>query len=246
IEDKPNLEEVMPQILNFIGDYPIVGHNVIFDYNFIRKACYDLYGRPFENQRIDSQHMFREVFPEEFSHGLEALMLRFGVDFTTRHRAMADTIGLAKAYPKLKKLYDQKYAWQLKQINNVPYLFERYLRIQSTIQILQSELQDLKSIFKVYFEEGGNEITSCTGELLAYNSKTGYSYDFKKIKDTLEEIGALEKAIKLNNGLIDRMIGGLSLSDDIKNKLREGRLSLSDNRSVNIVKPNKNFSDFSE
>jgi DNA polymerase III epsilon subunit family exonuclease len=246
IEDQPTIEEVMPKILDFIGDYPIVGHNVIFDYNFIRRACYDLYNRSFDNHRIDSQHMFREVFPEEFSHGLEALMTRFGVEFTTRHRAMADTIGLAGAYPRLKDLFDQKYAWQMQQLKNIPYLFERYLRIQSAVQIMQSELQDLKSIFRLYFDEGGNEVIACTGEILAYNTKTTYSYDFEKVKAPLEEIGALEKAIKLNTGLLDRMIGGLSLSDELKDQLREGRLSMSENRSVAIIKPSKNISDFNE
>ena len=32
VEDAPTEEEVMPKILEFIGDYPIVAHNVIFDY----------------------------------------------------------------------------------------------------------------------------------------------------------------------------------------------------------------------
>lgn len=246
VEDQPKYEEVMPKILEFIGDYPIVGHNVIFDYNFINKASRNLYEKKIENHRIDSQHMFREVFPEEFSHGLEALMKRFDVDFSTRHRAMADTKGLAMAYPKLKKLYEEKYAWQIQQAGNISYLFERYLRVQSAIQIMQSEMADLKSIFKIYFEQGGEDVFASTGEQLTYSSRFNYGYDFEKIKDTLEEINALNKAVKLNNGLIDRMIRGISLSDEVKDKLRDGRIKINENKVVNVIKPNKNLSDFND
>jgi DNA polymerase III epsilon subunit family exonuclease len=246
VADAPNLEDVLPAILEFIGDYPIIGHNVIFDYNFLNQASKLLYGKEIINHIIDTQYMFREVFPEEFSHGLEALMNRMEVEFTTRHRAMADTKGLALAYPKLKQLYDQKYSWQQSQLKNINYLFERYLRIQQAIQTMQSELADIKSVFKIYFEEGGADIQSSTGELLTYNSKTSYSYDFDSVKETLEEIGAFGRAVKLNNGLIDRMIDGISLSEEKKIKLSNSRKDVSESRSVNIVKPDRNISDFSK
>lgn len=241
VADAPTIEEVMPKILDFIKDYPMIGHNVIFDYSFIKQACRELYGHGIENHRIDTQFMFREVFPEEFSHGLESLMRRFNVEFSVRHRAMADAKGLALAYPKLKELYDRKINWQLSQLKNINYLFERYLRIQQAVQTLQAELSDIKSIFKVYFDEGGKELRSSTGELLTCQSRPTYSYDFDQIKDVLEEIGAYEKAVKLNNGFIDRMIRGSSLEEFIREKLSLARTQISENKSVIIVKPDKNF-----
>ena len=144
VEDAPKLPEIMPKILDFIGEHPIVAHNVIFDYNFLNHASKIVYGKEILNRTIDSQALFKEVFPEEVSHGLEALMNRMGVEFTTRHRAMADAEGLALSFPKLLKLYEQKFNWQLSQIDKVPYLFERYLRIQNAIQVMQSEIADLK------------------------------------------------------------------------------------------------------
>ena len=106
----------MPKILEFIGDYPIVAHNAIFDYSFINEASIRITGKPITNTRIDSQMMFKEVYPDIESCGLESLMNKFNVEFSTRHRAMADTMGLALAYPKLKKLYLQRLDWQKKQL----------------------------------------------------------------------------------------------------------------------------------
>ena len=237
VEDAPKLPEIMPKILDFIGDYPIVGHNVIFDFSFINQASKIVYGKEITNRTIDSQSLFREVFPDEPSHGLEALMNRMGVEYSTRHRAMADTIGLAKSFPKLIKLYEQRYNWQLSQIDKVPYLFERYLRIQNAIQTLQSELLDLKSVFKVYFEKGGEDVVASTGETLVYTSKSGYTYDFDKIRPCIDDIAGINKIVKVNSGLLDRMLTSKTIEKEIKEKIKEARTGYSENRTVNVLKP---------
>ena len=239
VADAPTEAEVMPGILEFIGDYPIVAHNAIFDYAFINEASMRVFGKEITNPRIDSQQMFREIYPDLESHGLEALTKRFNVELSNHHRAMADTMGLALAYPKLKKLYFQKYDWEVKQLDNVEYLFERYLRIQQTVTTLQSELQDLKSVFKLYFEQGGIPITAQTGETLVYNSKQSFGYDLSQIKDVLEEVGAFEKAVKLNNGFIDRLIGGGRLDEEKREIIREARHELTESRNVQIIKAGK-------
>lgn len=239
VADQPTEEEAMPAIFEFIGEHPIVAHNAIFDYNFLNESSKRLYGKPIENQRIDSQFLFKEVYPEFESHGLENLMTKFGVEFDLRHRAMADTIGLAEAYPKLKKLYEKKYDWQMKQIDNIEYLFERFLRIQQAVQTMQSEIQDLKSIFKLYFDEGGKPVEATTGETLVYQSKQSYSYDFIQIKDILDELGALPKAVKLNNGFVDRLVNGRSLDEETREKIKQARCDFSETRNIQVIKADK-------
>ncbi|MCD7878632.1 MAG: 3'-5' exonuclease [Candidatus Gastranaerophilales bacterium] len=241
VKDAPTEAQVMPLILDFIGDYPIVAHNAIFDYSFINQASIRQTGKPINNARIDSQMMFKEVYPELESCGLESLMTKFNVEFSTRHRAMADTEGLAAAYPELKKLYEKKYAWQVQQLDNVDYLFERYLRIQQAVQIMQSEMQDLKSIFRLYFEKGGENIHSPNGEILTFQSKQSYAYDFVEIKDVLDEIGALPKAVKLNNNFVDRLIASNSLNQETREKLASARQMLSETRNIHIIKADKKF-----
>ena len=152
VQDAPTEQEAMPKILEFMGDYPIVAHNAIFDYSFLNEASLRTTGEELINPRIDTQQMFKEVFPDLEAHGLEALARRFNIEFVKHHRAMADTMALAESYPGLKKLYLQKYDWQEKQLPNVDYLFERYLRIQQSVVTMQSELQDLRSVFKLHFE----------------------------------------------------------------------------------------------
>ena len=239
VEDAPTEEEIMPKILEFMGDYPMVAHNAIFDYSFINEAAKRVTGKEIENERIDTQQMFKEIYPDLDAHGLNALTEKFKVELKDHHRAMGDTMGLALAYPKLKKLYLQRNDWANKELDNVEYLFERFLRIQNTVTTLQSELQDLKSVFKLYFDLGGKPLTSEEGDLLMYNSKQTFGYDFDAIKPVLEEIGALSKAARLNTGFVDRLANGHSLDDEKKEILKNARTELTETRNVQIVKNNK-------
>ena len=239
VEDAPTEEEAMPKILEFMGDYPMVAHNAIFDYSFINEASKRVTGKCIENERIDTQQMFKEIYPDLDAHGLNALTDKFKVELKDHHRAMGDTMGLALAYPKLKKLYLQRNDWANKELENVEYLFERFLRIQNTVTTLQSELQDLKSVFKLYFDLGGKPLTSEEGDLLIYNSKQTFGYDFDAIKPVLEEIGALSKAARINTGFIDRLANGHSIDDEKREILKNARTELTETRNVQIVKNNK-------
>lgn len=237
ILNAPSIEEVLPQVLDFIEDKPIIGHNVIFDYTYLNQASLSLYGREIENSTIDTLQMFKEVFPEEHSHGLEALLNRFGKKSITKHRALADAYGLAEVYPKLLDLFKERFDWQYKQIGNIHYLFERYLRLQSLIQTLQSEMGDIKSVFKIYFDEGGKPIESTNGETLTFTSKLNYQYDIVKLKEILDRQGITDKALKINTGMIEKMINSNSVDQEIKELLMQTRTNISEQSSVVIHKP---------
>ena len=118
------------------------------------------------------------------------------------------------------------------------YLFERFLRLQNTVSTLQSEMQDLKSVFKLYFEQGGAPITSQEGDMLVYNSKQSFGYDFETIKPILEEIGALEKAVKINSGFIDRLVNGKSLDDEKREIIKNARQELTETRNIQVIRNN--------
>lgn len=239
VKDAPTEAEAMPKIMEFIGDYPIVAHNAIFDYSFLNEASKRVFDKGIENPRIDTQQMFKEVYPDLEAHGLDALTQKFKVSLENHHRAMADTMGLALAYPKLKKLYFEKYDWEVKQLENVDYLLERYLRMQQAVLTLQSEMQDLRTVFKLYFEQGGKPVESQEGDLLVYQSRQTFAYDFNKIKDTLEEIGALNKAVRLNTGFVDRLVNGYSLDEEKRNFIKDARQEISETRNIQIVRADK-------
>ncbi len=237
VADAPTEDQVIEKILDFIGDFPIIAHNAVFDYSFLNESSLRFNGKELTNPRVDTQHMFKEVFPELDSHGLGVLTQKFNVELVNHHRAMDDAMGLAMAYPELKNLYLQKYDWEVKQLDNAEYLFERFLRIQQTISVLQSELHDLKSVFKLYFEQGNPPLTAQSGEMMVYNSKQNFTYDFCRIKDILDEAGVLEKAVRVNCGFIDRFLH--RLDEEKQDIVRGARSGLCETRNIQVIKANR-------
>ena len=72
---------------------------------------------------------------------------------------------------------------------------------------------------------------------MVYQSKHSYGYKFSEIKSILEELGALDKAVKLNTGFIDRLCNGLSLSEEYKQIIRDARQEISETRNIQVIKP---------
>ena len=64
VKDAPTEAEAMPKILEFIENYPIVAHNAIFDFSFINEASKRTTGKEITNPIIDSQTMYKEVYPD--------------------------------------------------------------------------------------------------------------------------------------------------------------------------------------
>lgn len=237
VQDAPNIEEVLPRFLDFVGDHAFVAHNAIFDYSFINEAMKATYGKRFANHRIDTFEMYRAVFPDEASHGLNALLRRFGFNEDVVHRALDDAMCLAKVYPRLRSLYEQKFSWQLSQLKNVPYLMERYIRMQKASQSLQAEMSDLKDIFKMYFQNGGAPVEASTGEVMVFNYRRSYSYDEKKIWEIATEAGVCERIFKLNPRALDKVVDRSDIDERFKEAFREARLSMHEARNINFLKP---------
>ena len=237
VADAPTIGEVLPKFMEFMGDHSYVAHNAIFDYSFINEASKALYGKRFLNNRIDTFEMYRSVFPDEHSHGLSSMLARFGEDSHVIHRALDDAAALAKCYPRLRALYEQKFSWQFSQLGNVSYLVERYLRMQKANQLLQAEMNDLREIFKLHFQQGGKAVEATTGELMVFNYRRSYSYEDKKIWEIALEAGVQERIFKLNPRALDKLIDRSDVDEEIKERFREARLSMHEARNITFIKP---------
>ena len=103
LSDKPNFHERCEELLEFIGDSPMVAHNASFDFGFINHELGQC-GRPLvcTSRMIDTLVLARQKFPGA-KHSLDALCTRFGVDRSrrTKHGALLDAQLLAQVYIEL-------------------------------------------------------------------------------------------------------------------------------------------------
>jgi DNA polymerase III subunit epsilon len=103
LSDKPDFHQRCEELLEFIGDSPMVAHNAGFDFGFINHELGQC-GRPLvcTSRMVDTLAIARHKFPGA-KHSLDALCTRFGVDRSQRikHGALLDAQLLAQVYVEL-------------------------------------------------------------------------------------------------------------------------------------------------
>jgi DNA polymerase-3 subunit epsilon len=103
LADKPAFGERCEELLEFLGDAPLVAHNASFDFGFINHELGHC-GRPTicNSRMVDTLGLARRKFPG-CKHSLDALCTRLGVDRSLRikHGALIDAQLLAQVYVEL-------------------------------------------------------------------------------------------------------------------------------------------------
>lgn len=92
--------------LDFCGDAPILGHNILFDYSFIKKAAVNM-GAEFERRGIDTCRIARKFMAEPKKKSLESLCGYYRIDRERCHRAYDDAVAASRLYDCLKKDFFQ-------------------------------------------------------------------------------------------------------------------------------------------
>ncbi|MCX7852689.1 MAG: exonuclease domain-containing protein [Caldilineales bacterium] len=83
----PNLARVASAFRRFLGDAPLVGHNIGFDVAFLRNA-----GLYTANPIVDTWELALIVLPQLASYKLERLAAYLGIELAQVHRALADAM----------------------------------------------------------------------------------------------------------------------------------------------------------
>ena len=103
LSDKPRFSDKAEDLLEFIGDSPLVAHNASFDFGFLNHEL-SLCGREVVclTRMVDTLALARTKHPGA-KHSLDALCTRFGVDRSqrTKHGALLDAQLLAQVYIEL-------------------------------------------------------------------------------------------------------------------------------------------------
>ena len=103
LADKPRFRDRAGELLEFLGDCPLVAHNAGFDFGFLNHELNNC-GHPLIclTRMVDTLQIARTRHPGA-KHSLDALCTRFGVDRSLRvkHGALIDAQLLAQCYVEL-------------------------------------------------------------------------------------------------------------------------------------------------
>lgn len=97
VADAAPIEHIIKDVLEYTEDLPLLGHNVIFDYSFLKKAAVNS-GMKFEKCGIDTLKIARRILTEVPHKNLPALCRHFGINPGNSHRALDDAISASELY----------------------------------------------------------------------------------------------------------------------------------------------------
>jgi DNA polymerase III epsilon subunit len=106
VKDAPPIEEVLPKLLEYIKESPLVAHNAPFDIGFLQYNMTRLGLQDLKNSIIDTVELSKRVFEKSVYHNINAVLGRLGIQYNNskRHRAGEDAFLTALAYLKLRSM----------------------------------------------------------------------------------------------------------------------------------------------
>ena len=98
VKDAPTFEEVVDDLYDFLDDYPLVAHNIHFDYNFLNKKREAIDGIPLKNRIFDTLSLSRTVRYDFINHKLGTVAESYGLSQEGAHRADYDADMVAQIF----------------------------------------------------------------------------------------------------------------------------------------------------
>ncbi len=103
LTDAPYMEEVFPKLEEFLEDFPLLGHSILFDFSFLKKAAVNG-NRTFEKEAIDTLKIARKHLAQLEHKNLDYLCEYYGIPHQA-HRALQDAEATSELYHKLAEAF---------------------------------------------------------------------------------------------------------------------------------------------
>ena len=101
LQDAPPFEDKRAEVQAFIGDLPIIGHNIKFDLAFLEANKIEI-----KNPSYDTQEISGILLPNMPSYSLEILSEKLNLTHCEKHRALDDSIAAMELFLKLIKEFE--------------------------------------------------------------------------------------------------------------------------------------------
>lgn len=212
LKDAPIIEEIIDEILDFMGDAILVAHNTSFDVPFFNSVLRNLGLEELENKTICTNLMTKNLIPGLMNSNLNYMCEVFDIDHGRAHRALDDTIATARLLiiylesfiereiTKINHLYYPRNRFELARLN---FKFQsdndsKDKKQELNIHILE-KIKSLKT-FSLITLKGQNGIILFS--IIIKSSVT----DIALIKDVLENFDWKTITVKLTGAIIDSYI----------------------------------------
>lgn len=151
---KPYITDVLGDLLNFCEDLPLLGHNLLFDYSFVKHQTVNA-GMKFEKMGVDTLKLARVLLPELPSKSLQKLRIYYEIPQKNAHRALEDARTTFLLYERLREEFEEK---ESKMFQAVRLLY----KVKKHSPITASQKRYLQDLIKYHKIELDRELESLT------------------------------------------------------------------------------------
>lgn len=118
VEHSPKIEEVIDEILEFIGDAILVAHNTSFDIPFLNGVLKKLQRPTLDNKVICTNIMTKYMIPDIMSSNLNYMSQIFNIHHSQAHRAIEDARATGMLLLKYMDIFEKK---NIRKVNQLYY-----------------------------------------------------------------------------------------------------------------------------
>ncbi|MGN7761824.1 ATP-dependent DNA helicase DinG [Paenibacillus sp. 22594] len=171
VQDAPELDEMMMELVPMLDDVVLVGHNVAFDFHFLQNALDRCGYLPFQGRILDTIDFLKICFPSLTTYQLGAVSTYFSLTHDRPHQADSDALATALV---LLKCLEELYSLPL-------------LTIQRLNELFADEDSDLAWYFDGLLREREMETFQPEGELTFYRQLALAVGDWSELSPPREE-----------------------------------------------------------
>ena len=137
VRDAPVFDAIAPELAKLLNGALMVAHNARFDYAFLKQA-FARAGTAFFAPTLCTARLARELDPGIESAGLDALVLRYGLEQSDRHRALGDArLAMSLAHTLLQRHPADAVADAVRRVLRRPSL-PKHLPVDALVRIPES------------------------------------------------------------------------------------------------------------
>ncbi len=149
VKDAETIEQVMPKLLEFLGDSVLVAHNAEFDIGFLKHNASEL-GYTLNNTYMDTLALAKILFPDFKKYKLGIIADKLGIKVEVAHRALDDVDTTVKV---LRVMFDILKEKNIKSLDDMEILLDtknNYKKLPSYHAIiLAKNYTGLKNLYKL-------------------------------------------------------------------------------------------------
>lgn len=105
VKDSPDIGQTIPAFLAFCQELPLLGHRILFDYSFLKRAAVNT-GVQWEREGMDTLTLCRKFMPLQEKKTLSDACMYYQVEGGDWHRALSDAQRTHLLYQKLKERHE--------------------------------------------------------------------------------------------------------------------------------------------